>query len=84
MAGTRVVGGEEAVYRKLQVEGEGEWAMKKLMEEGELLDWIESESVGLLSWDVRDEAMDELGLMYNIWGSESCVGGQAGEGGTGG
>ena len=45
------------------MEVEGEWAMKKLMEEGELLDWIESESVGLLSWDVRDEAMDELELI---------------------
>ena len=32
-----MVGEDEAGYRKLQVEGE--WAMKKLMEEGELLNW---------------------------------------------
>ena len=37
--------------------------MKNLMEENELLDWMERESVGLLGLDVRDVAMDELGLV---------------------
>ena len=55
--------GEEAGYRKLQVEVMGEWAMKKVMEEGILLDWMEKKSVGLLGWNVRDEAMLELGLL---------------------
>ena len=47
----------------------GEWAVKRLMEEGELLDWIESEYLGFLSWDVRDEAVDGLGLTkYGVEG----------------
>ena len=34
-----------------------------MMEEGELLEWIERESVGWLGRDVRNVAMDELGLV---------------------
>ena len=44
-----------AVFRRLQVEVEGEGAMKNLMEEGKLLDWMERESVCLLSWVVSCE-----------------------------
>ena len=39
-AGTRVLGEEEAAFRRLQVEVEGEGAMKDMMEEGKLLDWM--------------------------------------------
>ena len=55
------MGEEEVAFSRLQVEVEG--AMKDLIEEGDLLDWMERESVCLLGWDVMDVTMDELGLV---------------------